>query len=84
MESCSIPDLDVISARALAPLRDLLGYMDRMATPGHVAYGLFAKGLQHQEEVDKARKQWEFELETFPSETDMAGKILRVRNLQRR
>lgn len=84
VEDCQIPALDVISARALAPLRDLLGYMDRLSTAGHTVYGLFAKGLQHQEEVEKARKQWTFELETFPSETDISGKILRIRDLKRR
>ncbi len=84
IEDCDIPNLDVITARALAPLRDLLVHMDRLTTEGHPIYGLFAKGLQHQEEVDKAKKQWEFDLEAFPSETDLSGKILRIRNLKRR
>jgi 16S rRNA (guanine527-N7)-methyltransferase len=84
VEDTEIPNLDVITARALAPLRDLLVHMDSLTTPDHPVYGLFAKGLQHQDEVDKARKQWEFEVEGFPSETDLSGKILRIKNLRRK
>lgn len=83
-EDCNIPDIDVLSARALAPLKDLFVHMDRMVTAGHDCYGLFAKGLQYQDEIATARKQWEFDLETFPSETDLAGKILRIKNLRRK
>lgn len=81
VEDCKIENVDVITARALAPLADLLGYAAKLATPGHPWYGLFAKGLQYREEVAKAEKKWSFETETFPSETDMAGKILRIRNV---
>lgn len=81
IEDCKIPDIDVVTARALAPLRDLLGHLSHLATPSRPVYGLFAKGLQHAEETQKARKKWDFELEVFPSETDISGKILRVRHL---
>lgn len=84
VEDCTIPGLDVISARALAPLPDLLVHMDRLATGGHPVYGLFAKGLQHAEEIEKAKKRWNFEVELFPSETDLSGKILRVTGLSRK
>jgi 16S rRNA (guanine527-N7)-methyltransferase len=84
IEDCQIPDLDVITARALAPLKDLFVHMDGLTTEGHPVYGLFAKGMQHQEEIDKAKKQWEFGLESFASETDLSGKILRVTNLKRK
>lgn len=82
-EECNIPDIDVFTARALAPLRDLLGMIGKMSTPGHEFSALLMKGLQYQEEIEKARKKWNFDIEIFPSETDMAGKILRVRNLGR-
>lgn len=84
VEDCAIPGLDVITARALAPLVDLLQHMSKLVTADHEAYGVFAKGLQHQEEIDKARKRWNFEVEMFPSETDLSGKILRVTNLAKR
>jgi 16S rRNA (guanine527-N7)-methyltransferase len=84
VEDTKIPDLDVITARALAPLRDLLAYAGKLATKDHPFYCVFAKGLQHQEEVDKAQKQWTFGLEIFPSETDLSGKILRIKDLARK
>jgi 16S rRNA (guanine527-N7)-methyltransferase len=84
VEDCPIPNLDVITARALAPLTDLLVHMDKLTTKDHKVYGLFAKGLQHAEEVEKAQKRWNFEIELFPSETDLSGKILRITNLSRK
>jgi len=84
VEDVTIENIDVVTARALAPLRDLLGFMDKLATPGHAIYGLFAKGLTYHEEVEKAQRQWDFELEVFPSETDIGGKILRITNLKRK
>lgn len=82
VEDCKIPNIDVVSARALAPLPDLLKHMDSLRTQGHDCYGLFAKGLQSQDEIDKARKKWDFTVESFQSETDLSGKILRIRDLQ--
>lgn len=82
IEDCKIENVDVISARALAPLTDLLGHAARLATPGHSFYCLFAKGLQYREEIEKAQKKWVFEPETFPSETDMSGKILRIKEFR--
>lgn len=85
VEDCSIPALDVISARALAPLKDLLSHMNHLTASGHPpCYGLFAKGAQHEEEIAKARKQWDFELESFASETEPASRILRIKNLSKK
>lgn len=74
--------VDVISARALAPLPDLL----RLAAPfwqtGTV--GLFLKGREVEKEVEAARLSWTFELELIASATDPAGRIARVRNLYAR
>lgn len=81
IEDTVIPDLDVVTARALAPLQDLLGHIDRLRTPNRPIYAVLAKGLQHGEEIDKARQVWDFVLEVFPSESDMSGKILRIKDL---
>ncbi|MBI1215763.1 MAG: 16S rRNA (guanine(527)-N(7))-methyltransferase RsmG [Alphaproteobacteria bacterium] len=77
-EDEEIADIDVITARALAPLKDLLQMVSRLATPDHPLYSVFPKGLNYQEEIEKAKKQWVFEPEIFPSETDLSGKILRI------
>lgn len=84
IEDTVIPNLDVVTARALAPLQDLLGHVDRLRTPNHPIYAVLAKGLQHGEEIDKARQTWDFALEVFPSESDMSGKILRIKALVRK
>jgi len=84
VEECDIPEADVFTARALAPLKDLLAYMNRLSTPGHAAYGLFMKGMQAQEEIEKAQKQWSFDVEIYPSMTDLAGKILKISNLKKK
>lgn len=78
IEDCKLENVDVVTARALSPLTELLGHASRLATPGHAFYCLFAKGLQYREEIEKAQKKWVFEPEIFPSETDMSGKILRI------
>lgn len=84
VEDCSIPALDVISARALAPLKDLLAHMNHLSTAGHPCYALFAKGAQHEEEIAKAGKQWDFDIESFASETDPTARILRLKNLRKK
>ena len=44
IEDCKIENVDVVTARALSPLTDLLGHASRLTTPGHAFYCLFAKG----------------------------------------
>ena len=82
VEDCSIPNIDVFTARALAPLRDLLAHTQKLATPGHPFYCLFSKGEQFQEEVEKAKKRFKFEIEAFSSETDTSGKILKINKIE--
>jgi len=84
VEECDIAAIDVFTARALAPLKDLLVYMDRLATPDHKAYGLFMKGLQAPEEIEKAAKAWNFDVEIYPSMTDLSGKIIKISNLSKK
>ena len=71
----------VISARALAPLTKLLGFTDQLLDPSGVA--LFPKGANHAVEVDEARKEWHFTLETIPSVTSPDAVILKVRDIAR-
>lgn len=78
IEDCKIEEVDVITARALSPLTDLLTHVSKFFSPDHPFYCLFAKGLQYREEIETAKKKWIFEPEIFPSETDISGKILRI------
>jgi 16S rRNA (guanine527-N7)-methyltransferase len=70
---------DVVTARALAPLLDLLA----LATPRLKAEGLalFLKGQGAGEELLQARSQWQFEANLFPSLTANGGQILAIRGL---
>lgn len=74
--------VEVISARALAPLPDLFRLAAPFWRPGTV--GLFLKGREVEKEVAAARLSWRFELELIPSSTDPAGRIARVRDLYAR
>jgi 16S rRNA (guanine527-N7)-methyltransferase len=80
VEDISIADVDYITARALAPLRDLLVMTSKLSPSGKFTC-LFLKGEKTDEELEKAQKRWNFTVETFPSVTDNSGKILKISNL---
>lgn len=86
IESASTRDkvgtVEVVSARALAPLTDLF----RLAYPfwQPATLGLFLKGRDAENEVEAAHVSWSFELELKPSLTDPAARIVCVRNLSPR
>lgn len=84
VESCEITGMNVLTARALAPLVDLLGYMDRLGNGSAETMGLFLKGAQAEAEIEKARKKWDFEVETFPSLTEPEAQILRITALKQK
>lgn len=74
-------DADVVSARALAPLEVLLGFMERHAKPDGI--GVFMKGSTWQSEVDIARKKWRFTLKAHTSVTRPDAAILEIGGLSR-
>ena len=73
---------DVVTARAFAPLTDLLGYAAPLMRPD--AVGLFPKGKGVEGELTVARKAWNMTVERVPSRTDTAATILRVEALVRK
>ncbi len=74
--------VDVVSARALAPLDQLLAWTEKLLTNG--AIGLFPKGQDVDQELTKASKCWKFDVIIHPSVTDPAGRILQISALSRR
>jgi 16S rRNA (guanine527-N7)-methyltransferase len=72
---------DVISARALAPLAELLSIAHRHLRLDGVA--LFPKGARHAEEIVDARKTWNFEVEMQPSQSDPDAAVLVIRKINR-
>jgi 16S rRNA (guanine527-N7)-methyltransferase len=73
--------VDIVTARACAPLARLLGYARPYLKTG--ALGLFLKGQDVAAELEDAAKSWEFEADTLPSLSDPRGQIVRVRRLGR-
>ncbi len=70
---------DVVSARALAPLSVLcslaLPYLHTESTI------LLLKGQDFVREVEEATQSWHFDVVSFSSETDSAGRVLAIRHL---
>jgi 16S rRNA (guanine527-N7)-methyltransferase len=73
--------VDVVTARACAPLPKLLGYAAPMLRAESVC--LFLKGSGIEEELTEAEKQWRMEVERFPSFSDPSGTILRINQVAR-
>jgi 16S rRNA (guanine527-N7)-methyltransferase len=70
----------VISARALAPLYELIGLAQPLATPDTIY--LFPKGRTAEDELTEARRYWTIPAaEQLPSRTDPAASILRLKGL---
>ena len=81
IEMAEPQNADVVSARALAPLNDLLGFSKRHLSDEGTA--IFLKGRNWQQEVDDARENWAFSLETFQSKTDQDAVLLRINRIER-
>ncbi|MBK1634865.1 16S rRNA (guanine(527)-N(7))-methyltransferase RsmG [Rhodovulum adriaticum] len=72
---------DVLSARALAPLTDLLSFATRHLAPDGVA--LFPKGARHDQELEAALATWRFTVQKIPSTTDPQAVILQIGGIAR-
>jgi 16S rRNA (guanine527-N7)-methyltransferase len=73
---------DVVTARACAPLGELLPLAEPFI--GEKGTGLFLKGAQAEEELTQAQRHWTMRLDRRESISDPAGVILIVRHLQRK
>ena len=74
--------VDVITARALAPLNVLFGYVAPLLKTG--AQALLPKGQDVEAELTEAAKYWSIQTELVPSKTSPQGRIVVVRRLARR
>ena len=72
---------DVVTARALAPLDQLLGFVAPLMAPGGVA--LLQKGRQAEAEIDLARQSWSFDLVSHVSRTEADARILQIKDIRR-
>ena len=71
--------VDVVTARAVAPLERLIGYAIPLLKTG--ALGLFPKGQDVEAELTQASKSWSIEFDLIPSKTDPHARIIRVRRV---
>ena len=72
---------DVVTARALAPLAKLLGYVAPLVEKG--AQALLLKGQDVADELTEASKYWKIVAKLVPSQTDADSRIVVIRGLQR-
>lgn len=72
---------EVVTARALAPLPILLGHVSAHLAPNGVA--ALPKGASFHEEIACSRVDWAFDVEVFPSQTDVEARLLRITHLTR-
>jgi 16S rRNA (guanine527-N7)-methyltransferase len=70
---------DVLSARALAPLAQLLPLAHRHLTP--LGRALFPKGRRAASEIPDARHDWNFTLTEHTSQTDPEGRIFQIEGI---
>ena len=79
-ENLSLP-VDIVTARACAPLHRLLGYARPYLVGG--AQGLFLKGQDVVSDMSEAARYWEYDADVVSSLSDERGRIVRVRRLGR-
>jgi 16S rRNA (guanine527-N7)-methyltransferase len=84
-EVATIPDVEVVTARACAPLDRLLGFAWPFLgdQPPDGTIGLFLKGENADRELTEARRSWDFKVQIESSRSDPTGRILRIERLRR-
>jgi 16S rRNA (guanine527-N7)-methyltransferase len=73
--------IDVVTARALAPMAELLVLSEQLLKSG--ARGLFIKGQDVEQELTDASKSWRINADLIRSITDPSSRIVRVTRADR-
>ena len=79
IETLAPATVDVITARALAPLSDLLAHARPFLGPKTEC--LFLKGQHIDAELTQAHKMWIMQVDLRPSRSDPSGSVVRVREV---
>jgi 16S rRNA G527 N7-methylase RsmG len=80
IEAAALPAAAIVTARALAPLGDLLPHAHRILAPNGTA--VFPKGRTAEQELTEAARAWIMQVERFPSRTDPSSTILRLSEIR--
>jgi len=78
-EDAPVQAFDVVTARACAPLSQLLGYAQRFTDPNSVC--LFLKSQNVGSELTDAHKSWKMKVRQVPSLSDPSGTVLELTEL---
>lgn len=77
-----IPQVDVVTSRATAPLKRLFEIVYPLSTKATRC--IFHKGVDYSVELDESRANWQFDVIDIPSKTSNDSVILDIRNLEKR
>lgn len=80
IEELNIGKADLIVSRALAPLNKLLSYS--LLHSNKNTTSLFLKGRNVYNEIEMAKKKFNFSLKTFKSISSEEGRVLKIKNIQ--
>ena len=72
---------DVVTARALKPVKILLDYAWPLVQQSSALQLLLLKGESVDEEIDEARVSYTFDVDTFPSVTNSLASIVLISNI---
>ncbi len=81
IDQAELPKVDLVTARALAPIVKLLPMAHRFMTASATA--LFPKGETVEQELTAAASAWNMRVERHPSRIDRSGVILRISEVKR-
>ncbi len=70
---------DVVTARALAPVSELLALAHPLLSPSGIC--VFLKGAAVDDELTRAGETWTMTVERIPSRSDRSGTILRIEGI---
>jgi 16S rRNA (guanine527-N7)-methyltransferase len=73
--------VDVLTSRALASMRQLLVYGQPLWSAKPTLQYILPKGKNWQDEVNEAKGKFDFNIEDYPSQTDPQARILIVGNI---
>jgi 16S rRNA (guanine527-N7)-methyltransferase len=79
IENADRQRFDVVTARAFAPLPELLAYAQKFI--GHRSVCLFLKGQSHTAELTETERHWKMNLQKHTSQTHPLGVVLEIRDL---
>ncbi|GBQ63189.1 glucose inhibited division protein B [Ameyamaea chiangmaiensis NBRC 103196] len=81
IELADVPPAPVVTARALAPVTQLLAWAVPLLSPGGAC--VFLKGRQVDAELTDAARDWHMAIDRVPSRTSPDGVILKIRDIRR-